>query len=239
MLNELYNPFDKIITDKQKVIQLVEKSISQNQSLLLTYLNQNCFNIFQSNKKYREIVIKNSKYYLDGYGVYSALKFFGVRNLEKFNASEINSELFDYCARIGLPVIIIGGKFSSELIENCNLNIELYLNGYEGINDKNLLIKKISRCKAKFIVLGLGVPKQEILAYELLQIIPDLKIICVGNFLEFYFGTVKRAPKFLHNSGFEWIHRLITEPKRLWKRYLIGIPIFMLNIIQLKRKANV
>lgn len=233
MLNEIYNPFDKIITYKKKVIELVEKSLNQNQSLLLTYLNQNCFNIFQSNKKYREILINNSKYYLDGYGVFLALKFLGVRNLEKFNASEVNEELFSYFIKIGLPVIIIGGKFSAEEIKNCNLNIEYYLNGYEDINNKNLLINKISTSKLKFIIIGAGVPKQEILAYELLQIIPDLKIICVGNFLEFYFGTVKRAPKILHNSGFEWVHRLITEPKRLWKRYLIGIPVFALGIIRI------
>jgi N-acetylglucosaminyldiphosphoundecaprenol N-acetyl-beta-D-mannosaminyltransferase len=84
----------------------------------------------------------------------------------------------------------------------------------------------------------MGVPLQEKIAFELSKRINGLQIICVGNFLEFYFGTIKRAPKFLHNSGFEWIFRLLTEPRRLWKRYLIGIPVFIARIILLIKKME-
>ena len=85
----------------------------------------------------------------------------------------------------------------------------------------------------------MGVPQQELFAEKLLRI-PDSKVvICVGNFLEFYFGTKKRAPVFIQKIGMEWLFRLITEPGRLWNRYLIGIPLFIFRILKLKFEGKI
>jgi exopolysaccharide biosynthesis WecB/TagA/CpsF family protein len=80
----------------------------------------------------------------------------------------------------------------------------------------------------------MGVPKQELFAEQLIRTSNERVIICVGNFLEFYFGTKKRAPYFLQKIGFEWMFRLLSEPKRLWRRYLLGIPLFIYRVIKIK-----
>jgi len=80
----------------------------------------------------------------------------------------------------------------------------------------------------------MGVPKQEIFAEKLSQSQNSKVIICVGNFFEFYFKLKKRAPVFVQNIGMEWLFRLFTEPSRLWKRYLIGIPVFFFKIFRIK-----
>lgn len=231
MLKKLINPFEKLIYDKNQVIDLIQESIQGNKNLLVTYFNQHCFNIFQIDEQYRNILLNDAKYYLDGIGVWMALKIFGKKNIAKFNASEINEILFDYLVVNNKPIILIGGNFTKELISKSKLNIELYLNGYEDIGNLKNCVRQIKNCQASCIIIGTGVPKQEILAAKLHRILNSSQIICVGNFLEFYFGTKKRAPKYLHNSGFEWVYRIITEPKRLWKRYIIGIPIFIIWII--------
>ena len=59
-----------------------------------------------------------------------------------------------------------------------------------------------------------------------------------GNFFEFYLGTIKRIPKIYRNIGIEWIYRFFQEPKRLWKRYFIGIPLFIFGVIKLKLSIN-
>jgi len=100
------------------------------------------------------------------------------------------------------------------------------------------LIRKINESCADVILIGMGVPKQELLAYELSEKVKVDLIICVGNFFEFYFDTKKRAPELLRNSGFEWVFRILIEPKRLWKRYLIGIPLFLYRIYKMKLKFN-
>ena len=60
------------------------------------------------------------------------------------------------------------------------------------------------------------------------------RLISIGAVFDFYAGTIKRAPKWLINLGLEWLYRLIKEPKRMWKRYLIGNVIFMFSIIREK-----
>lgn len=226
--------FDKIITHPKDVIENVLSSIESGNDLLLTYFNQHCFNVYWEDKNYKKNINDNFTVYLDGYGLYFVLKYIFYKKSEKFNASEINSELLKYLIKSKKKVIIIGGRFTDEIINTNALKVEHYFNGYEDTENIDQMIEIIKSLKPKIIIIGMGVPLQEKIAFELSKRISGLQIICVGNFLEFYFGTIKRAPKFLHNSGFEWIFRLLTEPRRLWKRYLIGIPVFIFRVLIMK-----
>ncbi|MCH7517195.1 MAG: WecB/TagA/CpsF family glycosyltransferase [Bacteroidetes bacterium] len=96
----------------------------------------------------------------------------------------------------------------------------------------------INSSSCKVIIIGMGVPRQELLAFNISKRAKVILIICVGNFLEFYFGTKKRIPKIFRNTGVEWLYRLISEPRRLWKRYLVGIPIFLFRILKLRIKTD-
>lgn len=71
------------------------------------------------------------------------------------------------------------------------------------------------------IWLGLGTPKQDFVSAALAQRV-SVPVIGVGAAFDFVAGTVREAPRFLHNSGFEWVFRLVTEPRRLWRRYVLG-----------------
>lgn len=88
------------------------------------------------------------------------------------------------------------------------------------------------------VIIAMGVPKQEIFAYKLSALINVKLILCVGGFLEFYFRTKKRAPKFFRRIGIEWFYRMIRDPTRLWKRYLIGIPVFLFNVFKMRLKVT-
>ncbi len=228
------NPFNNLLISKSAIIDLTLTSITNGDELLLTYFNQHSFNTRYENNNFQIILEHKFQYYLDGIGVWAANKLFNNARIKRFNASEINQVLFDEFVQKEIPLILIGGNFTRSILNTKRLNVELYLNGYKDLDDFENLLITIAKTKIKTIVIGLGTPKQEEFAYKLSQKILGLQIICVGNFLEFYFGTIKRAPIILHNSGFEWLFRLITEPKRLWKRYLLGIPIFVFRLIKIK-----
>lgn len=234
MIEKQNNLFENLLVNKLEVIDLVLTLIESRKELLLTYFNQHSFNIWYENNNFRNILEHKFIYYLDGFGIWFAVKLFRKRKIKRFNASEVNDELFNEFTQKQIPLIIIGGIFTQATFSNKQLNIELYINGYEDLTDFENILIKISKSKSKVIIIGVGVPLQEELAFNISQRISNLQIICVGNFLEFYFGTIKRAPKTLHNSGFEWLYRLMSEPKRLWKRYLYGIPLFVFRVFQLK-----
>lgn len=78
---------------------------------------------------------------------------------------------------------------------------------------------------------GLSTPKQEYWMRDHLDRIPGATLIGVGAAFDFHAGQVKRAPKWMQRSGLEWLHRLIAEPRRLWRRYLVMAPLFALSVV--------
>jgi len=226
---------NKIFTSENSILPLIKSSGGK---YLITYVNQHCFNISFTDREYLNTLTSDFTVYADGVGLYSSLKFLGFHPLENFNASDLNQKAFDYFIKNRTPIYILGGKFDTSLILSAfikkGVNIKGYSNGYEETVSLHDLALTISNSCAEVIIIGISVPKQEKIAHALFKLLPDKSFLCVGNFLEFYLGTKKRAPEFLRNSGFEWLFRLSIEPKRLWKRYLIGIPVFVYHIIKLK-----
>ena len=90
-------------------------------------------------------------------------------------------------------------------------------------------VRAINESGAGMVFLGLGYPKQDLFAYEhRLRIVPVQ--LCVGAAFDFHAGRVPRAPRWMQRSGLEWCHRLAQEPKRLWRRYLVGNTLFLAKL---------
>jgi N-acetylglucosaminyldiphosphoundecaprenol N-acetyl-beta-D-mannosaminyltransferase len=230
--------FAKLLTNPNLVIDSVINAISQSESFLMTYLNQHCFNIYNSNEKYKDLLDNSFNYFLDGFGIYLALKFLGYKKIEKFNATDLYAKIFEYFLIKQLPLFLLGGNFTEELIKykakEKKLSIAGYQNGYFKESEFRIIVEQIKKSQSELIIIGMGVPMQEIVAEKISIEMKNKVVLCVGGFLEFYFGTKKRAPKVFRSTGFEWLHRLLSEPSRLWRRYLIGIPSFLFYLIKLK-----
>lgn len=89
-------------------------------------------------------------------------------------------------------------------------------------------VARINASGAGFVFVGLGCPKQERWMASHRGSI-DAVMIGVGAAFDFHAGTVKRAPQWMRNHGLEWLHRLGSEPGRLWKRYLVTNTLFVLG----------
>jgi N-acetylglucosaminyldiphosphoundecaprenol N-acetyl-beta-D-mannosaminyltransferase len=78
---------------------------------------------------------------------------------------------------------------------------------------------------------GLGSPKQDVVGGELRALDAAPIILCVGAAFDFVAGAKRRAPEWMRRSGLEWLHRLVSEPRRLWRRYLIGNTRFVAGLV--------
>jgi N-acetylglucosaminyldiphosphoundecaprenol N-acetyl-beta-D-mannosaminyltransferase len=90
------------------------------------------------------------------------------------------------------------------------------------------LAERVRASGANVLWIGLGTPRQDYLVHELAASL-SMPIVPVGAAFDFWSGAVREAPRVLHGSGFEWVHRLGSEPRRLWRRYLVGNPRFLLS----------
>ncbi|MFA5149945.1 MAG: WecB/TagA/CpsF family glycosyltransferase [Candidatus Omnitrophota bacterium] len=93
------------------------------------------------------------------------------------------------------------------------------------------IIKSINRCKPSVLWVGIGCPKQEIWMYEHREKLDIPIMLGVGAAFDFLAGAKLQAPRWIRNNGFEWLFRLITEPKRLWRRYLVDGSLFIYYVL--------
>ena len=94
------------------------------------------------------------------------------------------------------------------------------------------VIARMNSSRADIIWVGLGAPKQERWMADHRDHLNAAVLIGVGAAFDFHTGRLERAPLWMQRSGLEWSYRLYTEPKRLWRRYLLGIPRFVFGILR-------
>lgn len=121
-----------------------------------------------------------------------------------------------------------------------NIKVETYSPPYKPEfteEDNRLIIDAINTAKPDLLWIGMTAPKQEKWAYKHWK---ELNINChcgtIGAVFDFFAGTVERAPLWWQEHSLEWLYRLLKEPKRMWRRYIIGNTLFLLNIAKEKKE---
>lgn len=122
------------------------------------------------------------------------------------------------------PGIVISGSYSPPFG---------FQNDFEEMKKINSMLKNSN---SDLLFVGMGSPKQDIFIYENMADYGIPVSFSMGAALDFIAGNVKRAPRWMVNSGLEWLHRISQNPKRLWKRYLITdmaiIPLFIKELFK-------
>ncbi len=211
---------------------------------LVTYLNAQTFNCYQSNKEHIRLLNNFDFIYADGLGIVLAARLWGIKLPGRLTAKDFFNEFCAATEKKGLSLYLLGAKTAviNKAAKNLKklfpaLKIVGWHDGYFNSKEENKLIGDIHKLKPDFLIVGLGSPKQE---EWLVTHANRLKIKvgwCVGGLFDFISGTKPVCPRWLGDLGGEWLFRLMTEPGRLWKRYLIGIPQFCLTVIKLKVKS--
>ena len=97
--------------------------------------------------------------------------------------------------------------------------------------DNDAIIEAINKANPDLLWIGMTAPKQEKWTYSHWN---ELNIHChvgtIGAVFDFFAGTYQRAPKWWQEHSLEWLYRLLKEPRRMWRRYIIGNPLFLWNI---------
>jgi len=95
------------------------------------------------------------------------------------------------------------------------------------VDEENERVDAIKESGANLVWVGLGAPKQDIWMANMQDKLQSILLLGVGAAFDFHSGSKKRAPKWVQKSGFEWAHRLIQDPKRLFMRYLVTNTMFI------------
>lgn len=99
-------------------------------------------------------------------------------------------------------------------------------------DEKRAVAEKIDASGADVVWVGVGTPKQDYWTHEMRPRLAAPVMVNVGAAFNFHAGTVSQAPRWMMRSGLEWLYRLCAEPRRLWRRYLVGNPRFLLLVLR-------
>ncbi len=177
----------------------------------------------------------------DGMPLVWALRLLGIKNAERVYGPTLTKEICTKAARLGIPVGFYGSsqevlnKMISNLHEACpQLKICFrYSPPYRSLTleEDHKLVGEINDSGAKLLFVGLGCPKQEMWMLEHKDRIKAV-MLGVGAAFDFIAGSKRQAPAWLQRLGLEWLFRLLTEPKRLWRRYLYHNPRFIYHFVR-------
>lgn len=196
----------------------------------------------QHDKDFLEIVNSAGLATPDGMPLVWLSKLKGNRNAERVYGPDLMLAFCKLAQSRGYSNFFYGGKES--VPEKLAMNLQqkfprLKISGtfsppFRELTDQedNQIVEMINRAKPDVVWVGIGSPKQERWMAQHLDKINAAVMIGVGAAFDFISGTKKQAPKWMQKSGLEWMFRLITEPKRLWKRYLFGNPKFIYLLIK-------
>ena len=199
----------------------------------------------QNDKFFSEIYKYADLVLADGMSLIWASKFLKTSLKEKISGSDIFPELCRISAQKAYRLFFLGGKpgaaeKSSEKFKKKYPNIIISGTycppyGFENVKTENKKIIKILRnTKPDILFVGLGAPKQEKWIYRYKDEYQVPVSIGIGGCFEFESGIIERAPKWMQNNGLEWLWRLVKEPKRLWKRYLVDDMKFFYMVLKQK-----
>lgn len=182
--------------------------------------------------------------------LYFVSRFLGTPIKEKISGSDFFPAFCNYHKdNEEIKIFLLGAKEGVALQAQENLNAKMGREivvgshspsfGFEKNEQECLaIIEEIKNSGATVLAVGVGAPKQEKWIHKYKEQLPNIKIfLAIGATIDFEAGNKQRAPKWVTELGLEWLHRLLSEPKRLWKRYLIGGPIFCWLILKQKLKV--
>ena len=224
-------------------------SIPHGKTLINT-INAHSFNTAKKDKLFAEALMKGDYLIPDGASIVKACGWLKAKSrpkeriagwdlfefeMRKLNENDNHNENKNRVMFMGSSekVLELIRKKAAEIYPN--IEVVTYSPPYKpefSDEDNMAIIDAITRANPELLWIGMTAPKQEKWTYSHWN---ELDIHChvgtIGAVFDFFAGTYKRAPKWWQEHSLEWLYRLIKEPRRMWRRYVVGNPLFLWNIL--------
>lgn len=201
------------------------------------FVNADCANIAYKNQEYLNVLRRSELCLADGIGMKLGAKILSQDITQNVNGTDMFPLLCHHLSGSGIRLFLLGARpevvegvvewthDKYPLVEICGRR-----HGYFGPEEETKVIEDIKSCKTDLLLVAFGAPKQDIWIHNNLAHTGAKVAAGVGGLFDFYSGRIPRAPLWMREIGMEWLYRLIQEPGRLWKRYLIGNGLFLFRV---------
>ena len=181
--------------------------------------------------------------FCDGAGIQLAARLLGCRITERITYGDWFASLAAFCQREHFRLFFLGGRpgIAAEAARQvaCRYPELIVAGTHHGYFDRDRnsaenadVVAAINRCRPDILLVALGMPLQEKWLTQNWDHIDAGVALTGGAILDYLSGRMRRPPAWMCRCGWEWLGRLLIEPRRLWKRYLIGNPLFLARVLR-------
>lgn len=230
----------------EETMTVIENAIHNGQQLHHVAINAGKIVAMQRDETLRESVNAADVMNADGQAVVWASKFLGKPLPERVAGIDLMQNLVELAHNKGYKIYLLGAK--QEIIEKMNTiytekyNDQLvvgYRNGYFNKAEEAQVAQEIANTNANMLFVAITSPKKENFLYAYKEVLKNINFIMgVGGSFDVISGKTTRAPLWMQNIGIEWFYRFLQEPKRMWKRYLVGNTKFILLVLKARFRGN-
>ncbi len=226
--------------DTQEALNFLNKRIAAKAFTPVAFLNANNANIAIESPGLAKI-LNNFIILSDGIGVdIASWILHGAMFKANLNGTDFVPALLASNNR-SLSIGLIGarpevvetarGSFANQYPQH---DFTIVSDGFFKLEDEPKIYEKLTAIRPDILLIAMGVPRQEQFIMRLLSGETCTMPIAVGALFDLHTGSVPRAPDWMRTSRTEWVYRLWREPKRLWRRYAVGNPLFLLRVLRCK-----
>ncbi len=226
------------VLTRHRLTALVRESYDAGLKGWFSYVNVHAINISQTTPWFRLFLNDSLVTYCDGQGVRLGAALEGSSIPERIVMSDWIFDICELSVSRQAKVYLLGS--AEPVMEKAvralrilypDLQIVGHHAGYMSDLETELVLEQINRLEPDFLIVGMGMPLQEQWILMHRDRLPACLIFNAGSCFEYVAGVKKRCPTWMGSMGLEWLYRLVQEPRRLWRRYLIGNPLFVARIL--------
>jgi len=226
----------------EETLSIVNNTIFNKESIQHVVVNAGKIVAMQNDAQLRKSVNESDLINADGQAVVWASKILGKPLKERVSGIDLMEALVELAYQNQYKIFFFGAKEEvvKTVVERYSNDyspkiIAGYRNGYFKKDEEQDIAKQISDSGANILFVAISSPTKENFLYENKKLLNKVNFIMgVGGSFDVVSGKVKRAPVWMQNSGLEWFYRFAQEPKRMWKRYLVGNSKFIALVLKEK-----
>lgn len=194
--------------------------------------NAHTLNIAATDKAYADCLRQADALVNDGFGYRIAARVRGFKTLYNFNGTDLFPRMF---AGLEKPLrVFLYGATEESNARTAKKVAERYpmvqiVGRIHGFGPEEEVVSQINASAPDLLLCALGQPKQELFLLRVRDRLNAKVVVGVGGLFDFLSGAKPRAPQYMRDWGFEWLFRLAHEPRRLFRRYVIGNPVFLVR----------
>ncbi len=203
----------------------------------IVFVNADCANIAWRNPQYAGTLNQADLTLGDGIGIKVAAKVLGLQLKQNVNGTNLFPRLCEALQKVESGVFLLGAR--PGIVESVAawirshypaLKLAGFHHGYYPPAEEHGVLDEIRTSGATVLLVALGAPNQDLWISRNLAATGVSVAIGVGGLFDFYSGRIPRAPQWLREMGLEWVYRLYQEPRRMWRRYIVGNVTFLYHV---------